>query len=238
MTCSRRVKKLRRAICHDILNISVRVGRTGAGDFRHLGVKRRRDFRFLTSQPVYHQILDARQDLRGGSAVDAAAVFAEGFIADPVNLVLDFPIPPPPCHQLFCIGSVATDTRDCRVHFAQRLALANSRPHDTTDLLHAGPIEEIVQHVRDRELAKFQASVPFSKHLARLLLRVRFTLLVGGKGLRVCEGQFHISQQCGLVYFDDDEGSSAGIDDLFTDLFLAKHRIIYDDFSLQHKGFQ
>ena len=53
------------------------------------------------AQQADNAVAQSRQCLRGTPGVGLAAVFAQGFIADVVDLVFDGPMPPPEGFQVY-----------------------------------------------------------------------------------------------------------------------------------------
>ena len=93
----------------------------------------------MAPQPVDDNISDARQNLRSIRGSHAAAVFAEAFVANPVQAVLDSPMTAPPFHESRRIGPVAADTRDRILHFGRGHLIAGDRSRESADLPRSRP---------------------------------------------------------------------------------------------------
>lgn len=139
---------------------------------------------FSGAEPIDYGISDARQNLRCVAGSHAGAIFAERFIPNPVQPIFDAPVPTPPLEQLGSVGLLAVGTGDGVLHFGRGFSLASDGSHHATDLLHAGPIQVLIECGAADEMPMFHAAMPLAQRVGFRTLRPQVPLLPGGKSLR------------------------------------------------------
>lgn len=129
--------------------------------------------------------------LRAVALSNAAAVFAEGHVADVVQTVFDPPVAAVVGQELLRIGLVARQRRDAVSDFRGALPLAGLRvrpkadARDAEDLLHTRPaellLEERVEFRGGLDGAMFATAVAFVPLLMKPSFGPPLPQLVGGK---------------------------------------------------------
>jgi hypothetical protein len=133
--------------------------------------------------------------LRAGARADAAAVFAERFIADVEHAILDRPMMAVEIQQAGRVGLVARHAGDAIDGLARGFAFAGGTvgprafAGDAKDLSDAGPAERVLQVGVQRrgagERPFLAATVPLGVGGRRVAFAGAFTLDVGGKRPRL-----------------------------------------------------
>jgi hypothetical protein len=136
-------------------------------------------------------VAEGGHDLRAGTCSDAAAVFAERFIADVEHAILNRPMMAVEIQQTSRVGLVARHAGDAIDGLARGLAFAGGAvgprafAGDAKDLPDAGPAERVLQVGVQRrgagECPFLAAAVPLGVSGCRVAFGGTFTLDVGGK---------------------------------------------------------
>jgi len=149
---------------------------------------------FVPSTESDHRVPRGREDLRPVAGLNAAGIFCEGLVADPVQPVFDAPVAALIRQQLTCVSLIARQGRDAIGDFPRRLQVAGlavtegACPCDAKDLGDARPAEllqEMVERCRGLQPTGLASSMSFVVALGQLSLSPPLPLLRGGKRLRL-----------------------------------------------------
>lgn len=122
-----------------------------------------------------------REVLWSGAGPHSAVVFAQSHIANPVQLVLDFPMLSIECQQALSVGTIRGKTGDGVRDFRRALTILNSCSLDSANLSQTGPIELFCQTSAGLKMALGDASMPLVERGVLTELRLAKTLAIGGK---------------------------------------------------------
>ena len=133
--------------------------------------------------------------MRAGACTDAAAIFAERFVADVEHAVLNRPMMAVEFQQAVRVGLVTRQAGDALDGLTRGLAFAGGAvgprafTGDAKDLPDAGPAERVLQVGVQRrgagERPFLAATVPLGMSGCRVAFGGTFTLDVGGKTPRL-----------------------------------------------------
>lgn len=113
---------------------------------------------------------------------DGATIFVERLVAHVVHTILDgAPMVPRQSQECISIGPRAWQGRNEVGGLGGRLPVQRALSMDLTDLLHARPIEMLIQSHRAGQRAPLNPSMPFIERGRGLSFRLPLALFVGGK---------------------------------------------------------
>ncbi len=115
------------------------------------------------AQEADRQVPEGGHDLWGGVRADLGAVFVKGHIPDPVQAVLDGPMPPAPLQQVLRRGPLRRRARDRKGDVLAQRAPGEGRgdPFNPQDLPRVGKCQIVLQRGADPDAAGFDPAMPF-----------------------------------------------------------------------------
>ncbi len=120
--------------------------------------------------PIQGGVPERREVLCGVAAKDRATVLIERRIAHVMHAVFEgAPMVTDEGEQLVRVGVVSRQGRDVVGRFGFALAVFGSLAHDATNLLHAGPVDVVVQRGRGRDGSLLLATVVLVQRVRGLL---------------------------------------------------------------------